>query len=63
MYIGQQHPITVYRIVFCVCVFMVWVSLSAPVTISLIGFYHIKIFTLIIVTIIGIFMTINYCLT
>ena len=37
-------------------------SLGAPVTIFYIEFYFILIFTMIVVTIIGIFMAINYLL-
>ena len=58
--IGQQHPITVYRTGFWVCV--VLVLIGAPVTISLIEFYFIMIFMMIVVTIIGIVMPINYFL-
>ena len=42
--------------------FWCWVSLGAPVTISLIYFYFIMIFIMIVVTIIGIFMAIDYFL-
>ena len=43
-------------------IFRCWVSLGAPVTISLIELYFIMIFIMIIVTIIGIFMAIYYFL-
>ena len=59
---GQQHPITVYRTVFWGALFWSWVSQCAPFTISLIEFYFIMIFIMILVTIIGIFMTILYFL-
>ena len=49
-------------LVFGGALFWCWVSLGAPVTISLIEFYFIMIFIMIVVTIIGIFMTINYFL-
>ena len=42
--------------------FRCWVSLGAPVIISLIEFYFIMIFIMILVTIIGNFMAINYFL-
>ena len=59
LYIGQQHPITVYRIVSWVCVVLV---LSAHVIISLIEFYFIKILIMIVVTIFWIFIAIHYVL-
>ena len=42
--------------------FWCWVSLWAPVTISLIELYFVMIFIMIVVTIIGIFMAIHYFL-
>ena len=63
LYIGQQHPITVYRTVFWGCtLFWCWVSLGVPVTISLIELYFIMVFIMIVVTIIGIFIAIHYFL-
>ena len=62
LYIGQQLPITICRTVFGCALFWCWVSLGAPVTISLIEFYFIMIFIMIVVTIIGIFMATNYFL-
>ena len=62
LYIGQQHPITVYRAVFVCALFWGWMSFGAPLTISLIEFYFVMIFIMIVVTIIGIFMAINYFL-
>ena len=47
-------------LVFGCVLFWCWVSLGALVTIFLIEFYFIKIFIMIIVTIIGIFMAIKY---
>ena len=57
-----QHPITVYRTVLGCALFWCWVLLGTPVTISLIEFYFIMTFIIIVVTIIGIFMAINYFL-
>ena len=61
-YIGQQHPITVCRTVFGYALFWRWVSLGAPVTISLIEFYFIMTFIMTVVAIIVIFTTIHYFL-
>ena len=47
---------------FGCALFWSWVSLGAPVTISLIAFYFIMIFIMIVVTIIGILMAIYYFL-
>ena len=47
---------------FGCALFWCWVSLGAPVTISLIEFCFIMIFIIIFVIIIGIFMAINYFL-
>ena len=60
--IGQQHSITVYRTGLGCALLWVWVSLGAPATIPLIELYFIMIFIMIVVTIIGIFMAINYLL-
>ena len=49
-------------LIFGCALFWCWVSLGAPVTISLIEFYFIMIFIMIIVTITGIFMAIHYFL-
>ena len=62
LHIRQQHPSQSIGLVFGCALFWCWVSLGAPVTISLIGFYFIMIFIMIVVTIIGIFMAINYFL-
>ena len=47
-------PIIVYMTGFGCALFWCWVSLGAPFTISLIEFYFITIFIMIVVTIIGI---------
>ena len=62
LYIGQQYPITVYRTVFGCALFWCWVSLGPPVTISLIELYFIMIFIMKVVTIVGVFMAIDYFL-
>ena len=62
LYIGQQHPIIVYRTVLWLCVGLVLSVISAPFTISLIEFYFVMIFIMIVVNIIRIFMAINYFL-
>ena len=49
-------------LVFGCALFWYWVSLGAPVTISLIEFYSIVIFIMIVVTVIGIVIAINYFL-
>ena len=55
----SSTPSQCIGLVFGCALFWCWVALSAPVTISLIEF---MIFMIIIVTIIGIFMAINYFL-
>ena len=49
-------------VIFGCALFWCWVSLGAPVTISLIEFYFIMIFIMIALTIIGIFLATNYSL-
>ena len=58
----SSTPSQSVRLVFGCALFWCWVSLGAPVTISLIEFYFIMIFIIIVVTIIGIFMAIHYFL-
>ena len=58
----SSTPSQSVRLVFRCVVFWCWVSLAAPVTISLIEFYFIMIFIIIVVTIVGIFMAIHYFL-
>ena len=54
--IGQQHPVTVYSTAFWVCVVLV----LSVITISLIEFYFIMTFIMIVLTIIGVFMAMHY---
>ena len=62
LYIAQQHPITVYRTVFWVCVGLVLNVIRCSFYYFLDEFYFIIIFIMIIVTIIGIVMAINHFL-
>ena len=45
---------------FVCALFWCWVSLGAPVTISLLEIFFIMIFIMVAVTLIGIFMAIDY---
>ena len=58
----SSTPLYYIGLVLGCALFWCWVSLGAPFTISLIEFYFIMIFIMIAVTIVGIFMAINYFL-
>ena len=58
LYIGHQHPVTVYKIVIWVCVFLVLSGIRC----SCYYFLLELIFIMIVVTIVGIFKDIHYFL-